>query len=138
MSSENPLWRKVAVGIIIQNSLVLVCQRKKSARYALKWEFPGGKFEPDESAEQCLHRELREELSIEATIGKKFHTQSWIYPDAGSFEVHYHLIPSFSGTMTNNVFEQIQWIAIRDLRSLDMLEGNKDVVALLVKQSQLI
>ncbi len=129
---------KVAVGIIKMGSQVLVCQRKKNARYGLQWEFPGGKLENGESLEQCLQRELREELSIEATVGAEFHHQSWTYPDAGSFEVSYYLVPSYSGFIKNNVFEHIRWIPMSEIGMLDMLEGNKEVVALLAKQSKLI
>ncbi|HTY11837.1 MAG TPA: (deoxy)nucleoside triphosphate pyrophosphohydrolase [Bacteroidota bacterium] len=119
---------KVAVGIITLGSQILVCQRKKTSRYPLKWEFPGGKFEEGESAEQCLRRELREELSIEANVGTEFFRQQWDYPDSGSFEVYYHHIPSFSGTMRNNVFEQVRWIHSAGLNTVDMLDGNKEVV----------
>ena len=84
------LMKKVAVGVIALNSNVLVCQRKKTAHYPLKWEFPGGKLEAGESPEECLRRELREELSIEAVIGPGFFHQQWNYADSGSFEVFYH------------------------------------------------
>jgi mutator protein MutT len=124
---------KVAVGIITLNSQVLVCQRKKTSRYALKWEFPGGKFENSESVEECLRRELREELSINAVVGKEFFRQEWLYPDSGSFDVFYHLVPSYTGTIRNNVFERIRWFNLSELARVDMLEGNKDAIDLLVK-----
>jgi len=119
---------KVAVGIITLGTQVLVCQRKKSSRYPLKWEFPGGKFENGESAEQCLRRELREELSIDAIVGGEFFHQEWLYPDSGSFEVCYHLVPSYAGTIRNNVFEQIRWVHRDELAGIEMLDGNRDVV----------
>jgi 8-oxo-dGTP diphosphatase len=122
---------KVAVGIITFNSQVLVCQRKKTSRYALKWEFPGGKFENGESVDECLRRELREELSINAVVGKEFFRQEWIYPDSGSFEVFYHLVPSYAGTIRNNVFEQIRWFNFSELARVDMLEGNRGAIDLL-------
>lgn len=124
---------KVAVGIITINSQVLVCQRKKTVRYGLKWEFPGGKFEDGEAVEECLRRELREELSINAVIGEEFFRQQWTYADSGSFEVLYHLVPSYSGTIRNNIFEQIRWFSLSELARVDMLQGNKDAIELLVK-----
>ncbi len=127
---------KVAAGIITLGSQVLVCQRKKSSRYPLKWEFPGGKFENGESVEQCLRRELREELSIEAAVGQEFFHQEWLYPDSGSFEIFYRIVPSFSGTLRNNVFEQIRWVHSAELTGIDMLDGNKDVVEKLKVQSE--
>jgi 8-oxo-dGTP diphosphatase len=126
---------KVAVGIITLGSQVLVCQRKRGSRYPLKWEFPGGKFENGESAEQCLRRELREELSIDASVGVEFFHQEWLYPDSGSFEVYYHFVPSYAGTIRNNVFEQIRWVHSAELIGIDMLDGNKDVVVKLKSQN---
>ncbi len=126
---------KVAVGIITLGSQILVCQRKKSSRYPLKWEFPGGKFENGESAEECLRRELCEELSIDANVGVEFFRQEWHYPDSGSFEVCYLLVPSYAGTIRNNVFEQIRWVHRDELTGVDMLEGNRDVVDKLKSQN---
>ena len=126
---------KVAVGIITFNAQVLVCQRKKTARYPLKWEFPGGKFENGETVDECLRRELREELSINAVVGEEFLKQEWLYPDSGSFEVFYHLVPSYAGTIRNNVFEQILWVSFGELARIDMLEGNKEAIDRLVKSN---
>ncbi|HXF99361.1 MAG TPA: NUDIX domain-containing protein, partial [Bacteroidota bacterium] len=45
--------KEVSVGILLRNGHVLACQRKRSARYPLKWEFPGGKLEPGETPEDA-------------------------------------------------------------------------------------
>jgi len=119
---------KVAVGIVRMGYQVLVCQRRRSSKYPLKWEFPGGKFENSESVSECLRRELLEELSIDANVGEELHRQEWIYPDSGSFEVYYHMVDSFSGTIRNNVFEQIRWVNVAELGGMDMLDGNRDAV----------
>ena len=126
---------EVAAGLIIRSSEILVCQRKRTARYPLQWEFPGGKLEPGETAAQCLRRELQEELGIDAVVGCEFHRHEWIYPDSGSFAVYFFIIDSFPGTPVNNVFEQIRWIPLQELSSIEMLEGNREVVELLAKLS---
>ena len=126
---------KVAVGIIIQNGVsapderrVLICQRKATTAYPLKWEFPGGKFEISETAEECLLRELKEELDIVAEIGGLFHREQHTYSDSGVFDVHYHLVPSFNGTIVNRAFTTIRWVPMADLLKFDILEGNRTVV----------
>ena len=53
---------------------VLVCQRRPDQPMSLKWEFPGGKVEPGETAEAALARELNEELGIEASVGHRITT----------------------------------------------------------------
>src|ERR1700747_2283310 len=69
----------VAAALILRNSKLLVCQRHRNDSHALQWEFPGGKVEPGESPAQALARELREELGIEATIGKELFRTSHRY-----------------------------------------------------------
>jgi len=124
---------RVAVGVLRRNGKILACQRKKGGRYELKWEFPGGKLEPGETVEECLARELREELSVNAhTIGR-IEVQSAEYDDGGTFEVAYCEVIGFDGEPTNNVFEQIRWVTLRELRKLDILEGNKDYIARMEK-----
>lgn len=125
---------RVAVAVIRKNGKILVCQRKKDARYGLKWEFPGGKLELGETIMQCLARELREELSIEITGVKKMETQTAEYDDGGRYEVAYCFVDDFSGEPRNNVFETIQWTTLDELRSLDILEGNKTFVAQLTHE----
>jgi len=120
---------KVAVGILRRDGKILACQRKKGGRYELKWEFPGGKLEPGETVEQCLARELREELSVRAYSIHRIEIQSAEYDDGGTFEVAYCNVVGFDGEPKNNVFEQICWVSLQELRSLDILEGNKDFIA---------
>jgi len=119
------------VAVIHRNKQILVCQRGKNSRYALKWEFPGGKMEEGESTLECLKRELREELSIEVDGFDRHETSINHYEDGGTFEVTYCFVSRFHGTPKNNVFERILWTSLAELRSLDILSGNKPFVDLL-------
>ena len=56
-----------AIAVVLRGDKVLVCQRKDDDTFGGYWEFPGGKQEDGETLEQCLERELREELAIRAT-----------------------------------------------------------------------
>lgn len=120
---------RAAVAILSKDKRVFVCQRKKNTRDALKWEFPGGKIESGESALDCLKRELREELSIDINDVDRTESQVNRYDDGGVFEVTYCYVSRFAGIPTNNTFEQIRWVTITELKALDILEGNKSVVA---------
>jgi 8-oxo-dGTP diphosphatase len=120
---------EVAVGILRKNGKILICQRKKGGRYELKWEFPGGKLENGETTEQCLRRELREELSIEIQSIECIQTQASYYEDGGIFNVAYCFISGYTGEPKNNVFEQIRWVTVDELKCMDMLEGNKPFIA---------
>ena len=133
--------KHVAVGIILSNGRVLACQRKRTSRYPLKWEFPGGKIEPGESPYAAVVRELNEELEINAEPGEILLTNEWTYPKAaaepegfdGRFRVTYFIIRSFAGAIVNRTFEQVRWVGIDELASMDILEGNREAVHLLQK-----
>jgi mutator protein MutT len=120
---------QAAVAIIQKERRILLCQRKKSSRYGLKWEFPGGKVEHGESFFDCVKRELREELSIIVENFDSQESQVNRYDDGGVFEVMYFFVSHFEGTPENNAFEQIRWVTLTELKALDILEGNKSVVA---------
>jgi mutator protein MutT len=64
--AENPV--EVAAGLVFRDGKLLITRRSAGAHLAGLWEFPGGKREAGETFEQCLHRELREELGIEVQI----------------------------------------------------------------------
>ncbi|GJQ21266.1 MAG: NUDIX hydrolase [Bacteroidia bacterium] len=122
---------KVAVGILERNGALLVCQRKKGSRYGLKWEFPGGKLEAGETVDQCLRRELAEELSIHIQHIDRIDVRTSHYKDGGLFEVAYCFVTQFEGEPRNNVFEQIRWVRPEELPGLDHLEGNAELVSML-------
>jgi mutator protein MutT len=56
-----------AIAIVTRGKQILVCQRKEGDTLGGYWEFPGGKCEDGETLEQCIQRELREEVNIVAT-----------------------------------------------------------------------
>lgn len=122
---------EVAVGIIMRDDEVLLCQRKARARYGAKWEFPGGKVEEGETPSACILRELKEELGIEARIDRLFHRQQTSYADGGEYDVYYYMIRSFSGQPVNRVFEELTWVPLDRVDSYDVLSGNLPVMTLL-------
>ena len=120
---------QAAVAIIYKENRILVCQRKKIARYGLKWEFPGGKVKQGESLFDCVRREVKEELSLTIETYDRSESQVNRYDDGGVFEVTYFFVSHFEGSPVNNTFEQVRWVTLAELRSLDILEGNKPLVA---------
>jgi len=72
---------EVAAGLVFRNGKLLISQRPEGAHLAGLWEFPGGKREPNETFEECLIRELREELGIDARIGELIETLTHEYPE---------------------------------------------------------
>ncbi len=135
--------KHVAVGILLRNGRVLAGRRKRTARYPLKWEFPGGKIEEGESARQALVRELREELAIDARPDGTLLTHDWIYAGDGTdpvtdaaFRITYFLVRHFSGEPVNKTFEEIRWVTPEQLQKLDVLAGNREAIDLLIRQKR--
>jgi mutator protein MutT len=71
----------VAAGLVFRQGRLLITQRPAGGHLAGLWEFPGGKREPDETFEQCLQRELREELGIEVEVGELVESIVHDYPE---------------------------------------------------------
>src|SRR5437773_2250204 len=71
----------VAAGLIFRDGKLLITQRRAGAHLGGLWEFPGGKREPNETFEECLVRELREELGIEVVVGELIESVTHAYPE---------------------------------------------------------
>lgn len=72
---------EVAAALVFEGGRLLITQRPEGTHLAGLWEFPGGKREPGEAWEDCLRRELREELGIEVEVGGLFEEVSFQYPE---------------------------------------------------------
>jgi 8-oxo-dGTP diphosphatase len=131
MRNRAPLL--VSAGIIHRNGTVLVGQRRKNDRHALKWEFPGGKVEYGESPQQALVRELREELQIEAEVGSELARYEHDYPSGSRVHLLFFAVRDYAGEPCATVFEQISWIDLRSLPKLDFLDGDIDFVRRLAR-----
>lgn len=71
----------VAAALLFKEGNVLITQRYQDAHLGGLWEFPGGKREPTETFEQCLARELQEELGIEAQVLDLVESLTHVYPE---------------------------------------------------------
>ena len=72
---------EVAAGLIFRDGKLLITQRPADTHLGGLWEFPGGKRNPNETFEDCLRRELMEELGIEVEVGEVFETITHDYPE---------------------------------------------------------
>ncbi|WP_221389705.1 (deoxy)nucleoside triphosphate pyrophosphohydrolase [Dyadobacter sp. NIV53] len=118
---------RVPCAIIEHDGKVLAGQRSAELSFPLKWEFPGGKQEENETDEETLVREIREELNIEIQIVQKLPVTS---KDQGWREII--LVPFVckmrSQEITLTEHEQIMWLEPDDLQSLDWTEADLGVI----------
>ena len=94
----------------------------------MQWEFPGGKVRKDEGLKDALRRELNEELSIQAEVGEELFRLRHLYPDR-YVEVVFFLVSAYRGTISNRVFEAIEWAPRTRLPQYNFLEADRGLVA---------
>jgi 8-oxo-dGTP diphosphatase len=97
--------------------------------HPLKWEFPGGKVEPEEEPRAALQRELREEFGVEARVGEILDTYEVRYSDGPLTELRFYRVTEFTGEPRNLDFEQIVWERADRLADYDFLEGDRRFIA---------
>jgi 8-oxo-dGTP diphosphatase len=125
--------KRVVAGLIIKDGKILVCQRTRHQVMPLKWEFPGGKIEEGEQPREALHRELDEELGIDATIGQEVSRIVHTYPGGGSVELRFFAVHQYAGEIENRIFKDVQWAEPKHLPSFDFLEADRGLVQELAK-----
>jgi 8-oxo-dGTP diphosphatase len=103
----------VTCAIIVIENKILVTQRSEEMKLPLKWEFPGGKLEENETEIDCIKREIKEEINIDIEVVKKL--SSCIF-DYGTFKIN--LIPF----LANHIFGQIKLTEHKEYRLLDKVE----------------
>jgi len=120
----------VVAAIIKKNNKYLIAQRNRNKHMGLKWEFPGGKVDNNETFEDALSREIKEELNIEINIHKKFTEEK--YKDTKiDVTLHYYLCSEKSGTIKLNEHENIAWVEKKEFNHYDFAEGDGSILNLL-------
>ncbi|MBP6235456.1 MAG: (deoxy)nucleoside triphosphate pyrophosphohydrolase [Saprospiraceae bacterium] len=123
---------EVVCGVILDGDKVLCVQRSKTMSLSLKWEFPGGKIEKNETPEQCLYREIKEELGVAIEILEKL-TNS--YYDYGSFEII--LIPYLCKYLGDEIIlsehKEFQWLLFSELTMLEWAPADVPIVKEIIK-----
>ena len=99
----------VVAALIWDSNRFLACQRPAHKARGLLWEFVGGKVEPDETPEEALIRECREELNITVGVGDIFMEVIHEYPD---LTVHLILYNAFieEGTIQLLEHNDVRWL----------------------------
>jgi 8-oxo-dGTP diphosphatase len=117
----------VTCAIIIDGPRVLVTQRSETMKLPLKWEFPGGKVDSDESAETCIARELMEELNIEIEVLERLSDSKYDYE---SFTIN--LIPFIAkikaGELILREHKAFRWASFKELKFLDWAPADVPVL----------
>ena len=105
----------------------LIAQRLPKGSQASLWELPGGKIEPYENPEECLKREIKEELNIEIEIIEHLITLTHNYPDL-SLELLVFAPRIISGTPQAIECQSWKWITLDEIELYNFAEADKRVL----------
>jgi 8-oxo-dGTP diphosphatase len=109
---------EVSAALIFRDGKLLITQRHADAHLGGLWEFPGGKREPDETFEQCLVREIREELGVEISVGALFEEISHAYPEK-SVRLKFFVCKLLSGEPQPLDCAAVRWAARPELAGFE-------------------
>ena len=125
----------IVTAAIIKDSedRILITQRKKNSHNALKWEFPGGTLEPEESPEDCIIREIKEELNINIGVLDIFKTIYHKYKEKTILLLVYEC-EYLSGTLRKIECEDAKWIKPEEFSDFDFAEADLPAVKKIISQ----
>jgi len=118
---------RVACAIIERGGKVLCTKRSESMSLPLKWEFPGGKINDGESPQECLKRELTEELGIEVSVGAPLTVSTYHYPTF-SVTLYPFICKIASGEIVLHEHAAMVWVLPEELQGLDWAEADLTVI----------
>ena len=123
----------VTCAIIRRNNTILICQRSASMKLPLKWEFPGGKIEPGESKEDCLMREIKEELGIDIKVGPALNMVEYHYPEFAICLYPFECL-LVGGKLHLTEHAQAIWVDYNELLNYDWAAADLPIVKALIQQ----
>jgi mutator protein MutT len=120
----------VTAAVIIEDGRVLITRRPPGGRHPGAWEFPGGKVEPGESPQECLAREIAEELGIVVTVGEKLAQVRHAYHDLTIDLLAFSCLIS-SGSPQDIACSAHARVTPEELLGYDLLPADRRLVELL-------
>ena len=123
---------EVVAAIIKKEDKILIARRKKGKHLEFKWEYPGGKLENNEEENDALKRELKEEFSIEATIGR-YLTESFYEYGSVNINLKAYLVESFLDDFKLVDHDKIEWIKIEEIKKYDFAPADIPINDYLIK-----
>jgi len=126
---------KVSAALIRKRKEFIICQRKEKDRFALLWEFPGGKCRKNESFKECIEREIKEELGIEIKVEKLL----GIFKDEDKnlkICVHLFLSSIKKGIPTPCDCKDFSWITLKEVKKYKFAPLDRKILLFLERNSQ--
>jgi len=127
---------EVAAGVIYNpEGEILIAKRADNQHQGGLWEFPGGKIEQGESAQQALARELYEELAIEVSASEPLVRIAHDYTDK-SVVLDVWCVTAFTGEARGVEGQPLAWVSVDRLSDYDFPAANEPIIAAVLKRAQ--
>jgi mutator protein MutT len=116
----------VTAAVVEREGCFLVTRRQKGVHLEGFWEFPGGKCDAGETLTECLARELKEELDVDARIGSEIFAVTHAYPDR-SIELHFFQC-ELIGDPQPQIGQDLRWVRREDLAVLAFPPADTELI----------
>ena len=122
----------VAVGLIVNaNDQVLIARRAAHQHQGNKWEFPGGKLEQGETAQEALSRELKEELGINVLAPEYLFDIPYQY-ESKQVVLFIYLVKQWQGEVSGKEGQPIRWVNKEALKDYIFPDANESIISFLL------
>lgn len=122
---------RVSCAIIVNNGKFLATRRLQGDEHEGLWEFPGGKLEADESAEQSIVREIEEELKVKIRIIKPLKAIEHQYPHKEPIVLYPFICEITSGEIFLTAHSEACWMDIQQTSKFAWAEADLKILDLL-------
>ena len=120
----------VAAAIITKNNKYFIAKRNKNKHLGGFYEFPGGKQDKNETLQETVIREIKEELDVNVFVGDKLGEEH--YKDEKiNVHLHYFFCTIISGDIVLKEHEDSAWVSKEEFKNYNFAEGDKDIISLL-------
>ncbi len=109
---KKPTIKVVAALIFDSQNRVIITQRQEGSHLAGKWEFPGGRIENDETPEQALKREIKEEIGLDIAVGQLYLQDTFEY-DIKNIDIAFYMCSQSDGNQQPQAIEVADWKLVR-------------------------
>ncbi len=119
--------KQVTAAIIRKDDKMLICQRAPDDECGMLWEFPGGKLEDGETLEQCIIREIREELELDIKVLGIFTESVYRFENKEIFFTVFNT-EIMGGVMKLNVHNTAEWVTIKEMSNYKFMPADIEFV----------
>jgi len=132
MSMDTHFYIPVTAAVIEKDEKILIAKRKK-AYMGYLWEFPGGKQKEGETLEDCLKREIKEELGIDIAVGSFICSVKDILKRQSAIELHAFMAIPLTFEFHLKDHEEVRWVGLKELPAYSFFEPDRIIVRQLME-----